>query len=224
MSANSDFQDTVIGERQMHRFLSPRRAGRLAGTAKYLLLLAGLLVFAPTTLAAQDAAPKVSIATSMGDIVLELDREHAPAAVDNFLRYAKEGHFDGTVFYRVVPGFVIQAGSFDAQGKPRGVHDPIPLETATSASNLRGTITMAHGDEPNSARAEFFINLADNKALDRQPDDQDNKTGFAVFGHVVEGLDVVDRIASTPLGGGYGPFADAAPATPVMILKVMILN
>jgi cyclophilin family peptidyl-prolyl cis-trans isomerase len=177
-----------------------------------------------TPLFAQSLPPKVTIQTSMGDIVLELDREHTPATVDNFLRYAKEGHFDGTVFYRVVPGFVIEAGSFDAEGKPRGVHDPIPLETANAQSNLRGTITMAHGDDPNSARAEFFINLADNKGLDRMPDDMENKTGFAAFGHIVEGMDVVDRIAMVPLNGGTGPFPDAAPVTPVVIQKVVILN
>jgi cyclophilin family peptidyl-prolyl cis-trans isomerase len=174
--------------------------------------------------AADNAPPKVTIQTSMGDIVLELDREHTPRSVDNFLRYAKEGHFDGTVFYRVVPGFVIEAGSFDAEGKPRGVHDPIPLETAQSQGNARGTITMAHGDDPNSARAEFFINLAENKSLDRQPDDMDNKTGFAAFGHVVDGMDVVDRISMVPLNGGKGPFPDAAPVTPVVINKVLILN
>jgi cyclophilin family peptidyl-prolyl cis-trans isomerase len=170
------------------------------------------------------ATPTATLFTSMGAIVVELDREHTPATADNFVRYAKEGHFDGTVFYRVVPGFVIQAGSYDAMGKPRDVHDPIPLETANARSNLRGTIAMGHGDEPNSARAEFFINLADAKGLDRQPDDMDNKTGFAAFGHVIGGMDVVDRISKVPLGGGVGPFADAAPVTAVVIQKVMITD
>jgi cyclophilin family peptidyl-prolyl cis-trans isomerase len=170
------------------------------------------------------ATPTATMFTSMGAIVVELDREHAPATVDNFVRYAKEGHFDGTVFYRVVPGFVIQAGSYDAMGKPRPAHDPIPLETANARSNLRGTIAMGHGDEPNSATAEFFINLADAKGLDRQPDDMDNKTGFAAFGHVLGGMDVVDAISKVPLGGGIGPFGDAAPVTPVIIQKVMITD
>jgi cyclophilin family peptidyl-prolyl cis-trans isomerase len=156
--------------------------------------------------------------------VIDLDREHAPQTVDNFVRYAKEGHYDGTVFYRVVPGFVIQAGSYDAMGKPRGIHEGIPLESGTAQSNLRGTITSAHGDEPNSGRAEFFINLADNKGLDRQPDDMENKTGFAAFGKVTEGMDVVDAISKVQLGGGIGPFGDAAPAMPVVIQKVTISN
>ena len=173
--------------------------------------------------AAEDAAPKVSFQTSLGEIIFELDREHAPATVANFLRYVNEGHFDGTVFYRVVPGFVIQAGSFDAEGKPRGVHEPIPLETATTPSNTRGTMAMGHDDDPNSARAEFFINLANNKALDRMPDDMDNKTGFAAFGHVASGMDVVDAIAALPLGGP-GPFPGAAPLTPVVIQKAAVLK
>lgn len=170
------------------------------------------------------AAPTATMETSMGNIVIDLDREHTPQTVDNFIRYAKEGHYDGTVFYRVVPGFVIQAGSYDAMGKPRGIHDGIPLETSTAQSNLRGTITSAHGDEPNSGRAEFFINLADNKGLDHQPDDMDNKTGFTAFGKVTEGLDVVDAISHVQLGGGIGPFGDAAPAMPVIIQKITISN
>jgi len=182
------------------------------------------LFLMPGMAAAQQAAPKVVFETSMGNFVLELDREHAPATVENFLRYVREGHFEGTVFYRVVPGFIIQAGSFGADGKPRGVHDPIPLETANTPPNSRGAITMAHGDDPNSARAEFFINLADNTSLDRLPDDLENKTGFSAFGRVIEGMEIVDAIAMAPLNGGVGPFPDAAPMTPIVIQKVDILN
>jgi cyclophilin family peptidyl-prolyl cis-trans isomerase len=103
----------------------------------------------------------------------------------------------------------------DGEGKPRGVHDPIPLETAHTASNARGTMAMGHGDDPNSARAEFFINLADNKAIDRQPDDLENKTGFATFGHVVSGMDVVDAIAALDAcrhPKGHGSEIEARPA------------
>ncbi len=179
-------------------------------------------LFAAGNAMAQTPAPRATIQTSMGNIVVELDAEHTPATVANFIRYAKEGHFDGTVIYRVVPGFVIQAGSIDAQGMSRPVHDPIPLETANAASNLRGTISMARADDPMSATAEFFINLADDPGLDRQADDHDNKTGYATFGHVVEGMDVVDRIAMVPLMGGMGPFPDADPAMPVTIQKVTV--
>jgi len=190
--------------------------------ACFVFVLAGAMS-AP---AIASAAPTATLETSMGNIVIDLDSEHAPQTVDNFVRYAKEKHYDGTVFYRVVPGFVIQAGSYDAMGKPRGIHPGpgIPLETATAQSNLKGTITSAHGDEPNSGRAEFFINLADNKGLDHAPDDMENKTGFAAFGKVTEGMDVVDAISKVQLGGGIGPFGDAAPAMPVIIQKVTISN
>jgi cyclophilin family peptidyl-prolyl cis-trans isomerase len=118
----------------------------------------------------------------------------------------------------VVPGFVIQAGSYEADGRYRGVHEPISLEANNGLKNLRGTIAMARG-EPNSATAEFFINLADNPSLDRHSDDTGNSTGYAVFGRVISGMDVVDRIAAVPLGG-HGPFPGAAPLTPVTILRL----
>jgi cyclophilin family peptidyl-prolyl cis-trans isomerase len=162
------------------------------------------------------------IETSLGTITVALDAVHAPRTVANFIRYAKEKHFDGTVIYRVVPGFVLQMGSYDADGKPRSTHAPIPLEADNGLSNLRGTLAMAHGDIPASATAEFFINLADNSAaLDHKAGDSANNTGFAVFGHVTSGMDVADKIAATPLGG-KGPFADAAPLTPVVIEKISI--
>jgi peptidyl-prolyl cis-trans isomerase A (cyclophilin A)/peptidyl-prolyl cis-trans isomerase B (cyclophilin B) len=201
----------------MMNHLSRSRFPRIAG---FSIMLAGSLFAASKA----NATPTATLQTSMGDIVVELDREHTPATVDNFVRYAKEGHFNGTVFYRVVPGFVIQAGSYDAMGKPRGVHDPIPLETANAQHHLRGTIAMGHGDDPNSARAEFFIDLADQPTFDHVPEDMDNKTGYAAFGHVVSGMEVVDAISMVPLGGGIGPFADAAPQTPVVIQKVVISN
>lgn len=179
-------------------------------------------LFAAGNAFAQMPPPRATIQTSLGNIVVELDREHTPATVANFIRYAMEGHFDGTMIYRVAPGFVIQMGSIDAKGMSRPVHDTIPLETANAASNLRGTISMARADDPNSATAEFFINLADNSGLDRMADDHDNKTGYATFGHVVEGMDVVDRIAMQPLMGGVGPFPDADPAMPVTIQKVTV--
>lgn len=169
-----------------------------------------------------DDAPKVLIATSMGDITLQLDRTHAPLTVDNFLRYVNEGHFEGTVVYRVVPGFVIQAGSWDANVQARPAHDPIPLEANNGLSNVRGSVAMARGDAPASATAEFFIDLADNSALDQQASDTGNTTGYAVFGQVIAGMDVVDRIAAVPLGD-HGPMPGAAPIDPIVIRKVSVL-
>jgi peptidyl-prolyl cis-trans isomerase A (cyclophilin A) len=163
--------------------------------------------------------PKVLIETSSGNFTVALEPDRAPITVRNFLRYVAEHHFDGTAIYRIVPGFVIEAGSYDADGNYRSVHAPIALEANNGLTNLRGTLAMARVDEPNSATAEFFINLADNPNLDRDAKDSKNATGYAVFGRVVSGMDVVDRIAAVPLGG-KGPFPGAAPLTPVTILRV----
>jgi cyclophilin family peptidyl-prolyl cis-trans isomerase len=170
------------------------------------------------------AGPQVKISTSLGDIVVSLDKAKAPATAANFLRYAKEGFFDGTVVYRVVPRFVIQMGSTLANGKSSGKarQKPVPLETANGLRNERGTLAMARGDTPASATSEFFINLSDNTPLDPKPDAAPNTTGYAVFGQVVAGMEVVDAIAGVPLGGGKGPFPDAFPKTAVKILKVTV--
>lgn len=184
-------------------------------------ILAGALVFAFASQAGAQTAssPDVLIHTSLGDITVALDPTHAPKTVDNFLRYVSEGHYDGTLVYRVVPGFVIQAGSYDSPTHTRPVHDPIPLEAGNGLKNVRGTIAMARQTDPDSATAEFFINLADNTGLDRQDGDAEGTTGYAVFGHVISGMDVVDRIAAVPLGSG-GPMPGAFPVQPVTIEKV----
>ena len=176
---------------------------------------------APTS--APAAAPQVLIKTSLGDITVALDPAHAPQTVENFLRYVKEAHYDGTVFYRVVPGFVIQAGSYDADVHYRSVHENIPLEANTGLKNLRGTIAMAREEDPNTANAEFFINLADNADLDHHADDPGNTTGYAVFGKVVSGMDVVDKIAAVRLGD-HGPIPGAAPVDPVVIESVSVVQ
>lgn len=169
------------------------------------------------------SAEQAKIQTSMGDIVIALDDEHAPKTVANFIAYAKAGHFNGTAVYRVVPGFVVQMGSIKADGKGKPpARKPIPLESANGVRNLRGAVAMAHGDPPASARAEFFIDLRDNTPLDPKPGDAPGTTGYAVFGHVVAGMDVVDAIAAVPLGGGKGPFPDAMPKTPVRVLKISV--
>lgn len=186
-----------------------------------LLALFPLLLLASLPAAAQEA----QIHTSLGEIDVQLDAAHAPKAVENFLRYAREGHYDGIVIYRVVPGFVLQMGSFEANGTARPTHEPIPLETASGLLNLRGTLSMARSNDPNSATAEFFINLADNAALDPKPGAPANTTGYAVFGKVIEGMTVVDQIASVPLGGRGGPFPhDATPALPITISKVVVVG
>src|SRR5215469_8267259 len=172
-------------------------------------------------LSGAQADTKVLMETTSGNITIALDDAHAPKTVQNFLRYVTEHHFDGTVVYRVEPGFVIQAGSYEADGRYRGVHDPIPLEANNGLKNLRGTIAMARTD-PDTATAEFFINLADNHSLDRHADDPGNSTGYAVFGRVIAGMEVVDRIAATPVGG-VGPFPSQAPIKPITILRISVV-
>lgn len=168
--------------------------------------------------------PKILIATSMGDITLQLDSVRAPKSVANILRYVKEKHYDGTVFYRVAKGFVIQMGSWEAHMKGRGIHPgPVALEADNGLHNLRGTVALARAEEPTSATAEFFINLADNPALDHAADDPGNTSGYAVFGQVVAGMDVVDRIAEGAVGDD-GPMPGQAPIDPVLIKKVTLLK
>jgi len=168
--------------------------------------------------------PKILIATSMGDITLQLDSVRAPKSVANVLRYVREKHYDNTAFYRVAHGFVIQMGSFDANGKGRGIHPgPVALEANNGLSNLRGTVAMARAEEPDSATAEFFINLADNLPLDHKADDPANTTGYAVFGQVISGADVVDAIGQVPTGDN-GPMPGQAPVTPIIVKKVTVLK
>ena len=187
-----------------------------------MLLAAAVSLFATGALA-QDQQEAI-IQTSLGTISIALDAQHAPQTVANFIRYANEKHFDGTVIYRVVPGFVLQMGSYDANGAPRPTHAGIPLEANNGVSNIRGSVAMARSDDPSSATAEFFISLSDNSAsLDHAASDTANTTGYAVFGHVTGGMDVADKIAAVPLGG-VGPFAGAAPLVPVVIEKVSVVD
>lgn len=192
---------------------------RLCSRNVWIFLAAALLI---RPAAAEGVSPRVAIETSLGTIVVDLDAAHAPATVKNFLRYVSEAHFNGTVFYRVVPGFVIQAGSYEADGSARSVHAGIPLEANNGLSNVRGTIAMAR-DKPDSGTAEFFINLADNTSLDHRANDTGNTTGYTVFGHVTSGMDVVDKIAAVKLGG-TGPFPGAAPLEPIVIRKIASVN
>jgi len=185
--------------------------------------IVGVLLLS-TIAAAQDAAPKVMFQTSMGNFVVEMDPHRAPKTVENFLRYVREGFYSGIIFHRIVPGLIVQAGGYDAQGNERDVHDPIALESATAANNVRGTIAMARTNFPDSARAQFFINLEDNPELDRAPNDPGNLTGYAVFGRVIEGMTVIDSIAMVQLGGTLGPIPQASPKTPVVIQRVTIVN
>jgi len=164
--------------------------------------------------------PKLLISTSMGDITLQLDAVRAPKSVANVLRYVREKHYDGTAVYRVVKGFVIQMGSFAAHNKGRGV-DPggVKLESDNGLHNVRGAAALAHGDDPDSATADFFIDVGDDTALDKS----DSSVGYAVFGQVVDGMDVVDRINQVAVGDD-GPMKGQAPVDPILIAKVSIIG
>ena len=171
------------------------------------------------------AQPQAKIETSMGTVVVALEKDKAPKTVANFIRYAKQGLYNNTVIYRIVPGYVVQTGSLGADLKWRPLGAGVPLETANGLTNKRGTLAMAREMKPtNSAKAEFFFNLADTNAaaLDAKPGDAPDTTGFAVFGHVVSGQEVIDAIALVPLGGMKGSFPTAYPQKPIVIKKITI--
>ena len=155
--------------------------------------------------------PVVVLATSLGTIKIALDRDKAPMSADNFLQYVRSGHYDGTVFHRVIPNFMIQGGGFDADMKQKPTKPPIRNEAKNGLRNRRGTLAMARTNDPDSATSQFFINLKDNTALDYGM----RNAGYAVFGEVVEGMEVVDRIAAVPTAA-RAPHADV-PRTPVVI-------
>jgi peptidyl-prolyl cis-trans isomerase B (cyclophilin B) len=155
--------------------------------------------------------------TSKGDIVIELNEEKAPITVANFRRYAEEGFYDGTIFHRVIKGFMIQGGGFTSDLQRKNTHDPIQNEAANGLSNERGTIAMARTSDPHSATSQFYINHADNTFLNYVPQQND---GYAVFGRVVEGMDVVDEIAD--VSTGILAAMEDVPLEPVFILSARI--
>jgi peptidyl-prolyl cis-trans isomerase A (cyclophilin A) len=172
------------------------------------------------SVAAPAWAQKVRLDTSLGEIVLQLDAAKAPKSVANFVGYAKAGHYDGTVFHRVIPDFMIQGGGFDAEMKEKPTGAPITLESKNGLPNLRGSVAMARTSMPHSATAQFFINVKDNAFLDAA--NARDGQGYAVFGKVVSGMDVVDKIWAVPTGN-KGPYQNV-PVTPVVIRKVSVEN
>ncbi|QKT02553.1 peptidyl-prolyl cis-trans isomerase [Ectothiorhodospiraceae bacterium 2226] len=183
-----------------------------------LLLLTGLSLAG--TAFAEQAAPTVRLQTNLGDIVLQLDREKAPQTVDNFLQYARDGHYEGTIFHRVIDGFMIQGGGFTADFEQKPTRDPIPNEADNGLKNTRGTVAMARTGHPHSATAQFFINVVDNPFLDHRAPNMAG-WGYAVFGEVVEGMDVVDQIRRVATGPG-GPMPSDVPRSPIVIQAVSV--
>ena len=177
-----------------------------------------LLSLAQAPVLAQNA-PRVKLATSAGDIVLELAPAQAPKTVENFLQYVQDKHYDGTVFHRVIDGFMIQGGGFTPSLQQKSTRAPIPLEASNGLKNDRGTIAMARTGVPDSATAQFFINVKSNDMLNApKPDGH----GYAVFGKVVSGMEVVDKIRAVPTGvrNGMGD----VPVEPVLIRSATLVK
>jgi cyclophilin family peptidyl-prolyl cis-trans isomerase len=160
-------------------------------------------------------ATRVQVVTSLGSFTLELNGERAPLTVAHFLKYVDQGHYSGTIFHRVIANFVIQGGGFDPAYKLRPAAAKVVNESGNGLTNQRGTVGMARAQDPHGADAQFYVNLYDNEALDP------NKTrwGYTVFGKVVQGMDVVDRIGNVATGS-RGPLKEDAPLQPVVIERI----
>jgi cyclophilin family peptidyl-prolyl cis-trans isomerase len=169
---------------------------------------------------AAEPATQVRVTTSMGEFVIEVRSDRAPVTAANFLRYVREGHYNGTLFHRVVANFVIQGGGYDASsGKLKTTHENIVNESGNGLQNKRGAVGLARSEQPHSGNAQFFVNVADNPDLDPVP----TRWGYTVFGRVVQGMDVIDRIGETPTGS-TGEFKADAPLKPVVIIKAEVLG
>ncbi|MHA6204034.1 peptidylprolyl isomerase [Dyella soli] len=191
------------------------------------LLLAALLLISPLALLAQAAKPgaapaaaqphpEVVLHTSQGDITLELFPDKAPKSVANFLQYVRDGFYSGTVLHRAIQGYLVQGGLYTRDLQPKRTHSAIASEADNGLSNLRGTVAVARGADPNSGTAQFFFNLVDNRRLDYVGNQSGLTWGYAVFGKVIKGMDVVDKIAALPTRG-LGPFAGDVPNPLVVI-------
>ena len=182
---------------------------KLLGVVCALLLSAGACA----------ANPQVEIRTNLGTITIEVYPEKAPKTVENFLQYVKSGFYKDSIFHRVIPGFMIQGGGFSKAMEQKPTRDPVPLESSNGLKNNVGTIAMARTRNPNSATAQFFINVADNASLNYSP----SSPGYTVFGKVVAGMGVVDKIAQLPTGAG-GPFPQDVPQQQVVIEDVKLVE
>lgn len=180
-------------------------------------MLAALALFCSIALASN---PEVKLQTTMGDIIIRLDSTTAPKTVENFLGYVNSGFYNGTIFHRVIDGFMIQGGGLTADMKEKETKAPIQNEAHNKVKNVRRTVAMARKSNPNSATAQFFINVVDNPALDHK-NTSSSGYGYCVFGKVIQGMDIVDAIAKAPKTS-KGMMTDV-PVTPVVIKSAAIL-
>lgn len=234
----------------MKRVMTRRQSFQFCGSLIGALALCWTLALSPLTALAQEA-PKLKIATNMGDIMIEVYPDKAPKTVANFLQYVKDKHYNGTIFHRVIPNFMIQGGGYDLQYKERATRAPVQHEgrqaMAAGLKNQTGYLAMARTNDPQSATAQFFINTVDNAFLDPTPIPEGDPVkrfeyrgqvyenvprenllnalqlfGYTVFGKVTSGMEVVDRIRGTPTGMG-GPFRTDVPKTPVVIQSITLV-
>jgi peptidyl-prolyl cis-trans isomerase A (cyclophilin A) len=189
--------------------------------AKLMTMFAGVALSGAVLAAAPaaPATPQVEIKTTMGDIVVELDHDKAPKSVDNFLAYVKAGFYKGTIFHRVIDGFMIQGGGFDEKLKQKKTNKPVPIESQNGLTNSKYSLAMARSGDPNSATSQFFINVEDNDALNYPGRDG---FGYTVFGKVVKGQEVVDKIKGV-LVDDKGSFQNI-PVIPVVVKSATILK
>ncbi|EIL94233.1 peptidylprolyl isomerase [Rhodanobacter spathiphylli] len=196
-------------------------------------LLAILLLSLPLTLIAQTAKPapaaapapppQVVLTTSQGEITLELYPDKSPKSVANFLQYVRDGFYDGTLLHRAIPGYLVQGGLYTRDLQPKRTRSAIASEADNGLSNLRGTVAVARGADPNSGTAQFFFNLVDNRRLDFAGNQSGLTWGYTVFGKVIKGMDVVDKIAALPTRA-LGPFAGDVPNPLVLIESARVIG
>lgn len=196
-------------------------------------LLALLLLSLPLTLTAQTAKPapaaapapppQVMLTTSQGEITLELYPDKSPKSVANFLQYVRDGFYDGTLLHRAIPGYLVQGGLYTRDLQPKRTRSAIASEADNGLSNLRGTVAVARGADPNSGTAQFFFNLVDNRRLDFAGNQSGLTWGYTVFGKVIKGMDVVDKIAAMPTRA-LGPFAGDVPNPLVLIESARVIG
>src|SRR5262245_54529994 len=209
--------------------------GALIGPDSLMKYFAALLVLLVSTAAIADDPPapapapapppaaaqptRVRFETTMGTFVIRLDAARAPLTVENFVRYLREGQYNGVLFHRVISNFLVQTGGYDTNYQLKPVHEPVVNESGNGLPNRRGSVGLARTESPHSGNCQFFINLADNPDLNPLP----TRWGYAVFGEVVEGMDVIDRIGNSPTGT-VGPFKENAPLKPIVIEKATLLE
>jgi peptidyl-prolyl cis-trans isomerase A (cyclophilin A) len=195
-------------------------------------LLATLMLLAPLALPAQAAkpapapmatSPDVVLHTSQGDITVALYPDKAPKSVANFLQYVRDGFYDGTVIHRAIPGYLVQGGLYTRDLQPKRTRSAVASEADNGLSNLRGTLVVARGADPNSGTSQFFFNLVDNRRLDFTGNQSGLTWGYTVFGKVIKGMDVVDKIAALPTRG-LGPFAADVPNPLVVINNARVVG